>query len=468
MEIAIFGAGVAGLMAAISLRKQGHRCRLYERMRRGQETGMGFILMPEGIDCMQGFGVVLAGDHGGVPLHRYYCRNAAGQILYEQPLPGGSRSYRRRDLIAALLLALPSDGGPFFDAELAGLDFDRAGNVTEARLNTGETVKADLYISSEGIRSQAREALFPGWPAPQAKVLEIVGLVRCVSTVRWGNNNLNKFHATNGGIAFGIMAVDAEHVVWYIQFDAERFPPPPDDMENLAPARAAFVKGLVEDWAAPVPHLLGITNFSRTHLWCPLETDLVPTFYRGNLVLIGDAAHPLSPFTSQGVSSAVSDAVALADSLRTGPDMEQALARYSRERREQCAPYVARGRELTQHFLSPQIGSTVLLPMAKSNGAEPGSFSDNIVRLDLLRERAFNLRWAQQPADVIPLTAADPDFPISPTIQEQLVRHVRDGVLSYGPAEGLPEFREAVANWMHDTRNMDCNSEEVFATDSAA
>ncbi|HEX4605049.1 MAG TPA: aminotransferase class I/II-fold pyridoxal phosphate-dependent enzyme, partial [Candidatus Angelobacter sp.] len=183
---------------------------------------------------------------------------------------------------------------------------------------------------------------------------------------------------------------------------------------------------------------------------------------------IGDAAHPLSPFTSQGVSSAVSDAVALADSLRTGPDMEQALARYSRERREQCAPYVARGRELTQHFLSPQIGSTVLLPMAKSNGAEPGSFSDNIVRLDLLRERAFNLRWAQQPADIIPLTAADPDFPISPAIQEQLVRHVRDGVLSYGPAEGLPEFREAVANWMHDTRNMDCNSEEVFATDSAA
>jgi aspartate/methionine/tyrosine aminotransferase len=123
---------------------------------------------------------------------------------------------------------------------------------------------------------------------------------------------------------------------------------------------------------------------------------------------------------------------------------------------------------LTQHFLSPQIDSTILLPIAKSNGAEPGSFSDNIVRLDLLRERAFNLRWAQQPADVIPLTAADPDFPICPAIQEQLVRHVRDGVLSYGPPEGLPQFREAVANWMHNTRHMDCNSEEVFATDSAA
>ena len=127
-----------------------------------------------------------------------------------------------------------------------------------------------------------------------------------------------------------------------------------------------------------------------------------------------------------------------------------------------------KGRELTRHFLTPQIGSTILLPMAESNRAEAGSFSDNIVRLDLLRERAFNMRWAQQPADVIPLTAADPDFPICPAIQEQLVRHVRDGVLSYGPPEGLPQFRESVARWMYETRQMDCTAEEVFATDSAA
>ena len=50
MDIAIFGAGVAGLMTAIALRAQGHRCHIYERMRQGHETGMGFILMPEGID----------------------------------------------------------------------------------------------------------------------------------------------------------------------------------------------------------------------------------------------------------------------------------------------------------------------------------------------------------------------------------------------------------------------------------
>lgn len=95
-------------------------------------------------------------------------------------------------------------------------------------------------------------------------------------------------------------------------------------------------------------------------------------------------------------------------------------------------------------------------------------FSDDAVRLDLLRQRAFNLRWAQQPADVIPLTAADPDFPICPAIQQALVRYVQDGVLSYAPPEGLPGFREAVAEWMRSTRGLDCSAETVFATDSAA
>ena len=96
------------------------------------------------------------------------------------------------------------------------------------------------------------------------------------------------------------------------------------------------------------------------------------------------------------------------------------------------------------------------------------AFDDDAVPLELLRERAFNLRWAQQPADVIPLTAADPDFPVCRAIQEELVRYVRDGVFSYGPPEGLPRFREAVAEWFNHSRKVECSSSSVFATDSAA
>jgi aspartate/methionine/tyrosine aminotransferase len=96
------------------------------------------------------------------------------------------------------------------------------------------------------------------------------------------------------------------------------------------------------------------------------------------------------------------------------------------------------------------------------------SFSDEDVPLKLLRERAFNLRWAQQPEGVIPLTAADPDFPVCPAVQEELIRYVKDGVLSYVPPEGLPAFRESVAEWMRSTRGIDCTAGQVFACDSAA
>ena len=96
------------------------------------------------------------------------------------------------------------------------------------------------------------------------------------------------------------------------------------------------------------------------------------------------------------------------------------------------------------------------------------TFDDDAVPLELLRERAFNLRWAQQPAGVIPLTAADPDFPVCTAVQEELVRYVRDGVFSYGPPEGLPRFREAVAGWFHDSKQIKCSAGSIFATDSAA
>ena len=93
--------------------------------------------------------------------------------------------------------------------------------------------------------------------------------------------------------------------------------------------------------------------------------------------------------------------------------------------------------------------------------------SDN-VRLALLRQRAYNYRWAVHPADVIPLTAADPDFAVAPPITEALVRHVTDGYHSYGPPRGLPEFREAIAAWYTRTKLSPVDVAHVLPVNSAA
>ncbi|MEA5443792.1 pyridoxal phosphate-dependent aminotransferase [Cyanobium gracile] len=95
------------------------------------------------------------------------------------------------------------------------------------------------------------------------------------------------------------------------------------------------------------------------------------------------------------------------------------------------------------------------------------AFLDGAVPLDLLRQRAHNLRWAEQAPGVIPLTAADPDFPAAPSIREAIADYAHSGVFSYGPAGGLPSFRQAVAHYLRQ-RGAPVSAAGVVAVNSAA
>lgn len=101
---------------------------------------------------------------------------------------------------------------------------------------------------------------------------------------------------------------------------------------------------------------------------------------------------------------------------------------------------------------------------------QPGhpGFGDDAVPMDLLRQRAFNLRWATLPPDVIPLTAADPDFPTAPVIREAIADYAASGLFSYGPAAGLPEFRETAAHHMAARKGVPTKADQIIAVDSAA
>lgn len=95
-------------------------------------------------------------------------------------------------------------------------------------------------------------------------------------------------------------------------------------------------------------------------------------------------------------------------------------------------------------------------------------FADHAVPLQALRARAHNFRWAEQPEGVIPLTAADPDFLAPPCVREAICRYVQDGPLSYGPAEGLMSFREAVAERLWGRGVEGASAGRVLACDGAA
>lgn len=95
-------------------------------------------------------------------------------------------------------------------------------------------------------------------------------------------------------------------------------------------------------------------------------------------------------------------------------------------------------------------------------------FSSETVNLRILRERAYNLRWATLPADVIPFTAADPDFPCAPEIAEAIVKYSTARYFSYGPPDGLPAFKESVANFFNIKRNVPAAAARIMPIDSAA
>src|SRR5262249_21082424 len=95
-------------------------------------------------------------------------------------------------------------------------------------------------------------------------------------------------------------------------------------------------------------------------------------------------------------------------------------------------------------------------------------FTDDRVSVATLRERAWNHRWAVQADGVIPLTAADPDFPVADEILEGMREYLRPGYLSYGPPEGLPALRAAVARRFRERRGIECSEDQVLATNGAA
>jgi aminotransferase len=95
-------------------------------------------------------------------------------------------------------------------------------------------------------------------------------------------------------------------------------------------------------------------------------------------------------------------------------------------------------------------------------------FDPTQVDLPTLRKRAHNLRWATVPPGVIPLTAADPDFPCPAPVTEAIQKFLTERYFSYSPPEGIPEFKESMARFFRQKRNVPVSPALVLPVDSAA
>ncbi len=95
-------------------------------------------------------------------------------------------------------------------------------------------------------------------------------------------------------------------------------------------------------------------------------------------------------------------------------------------------------------------------------------FTNENIKFDVLRQRAYNMRWAEQETDVIPLTAADHDFPCAPEVVQALQDYIKEGYFTYTPHRGFPSFKQAIAKAMKERKNEDVDPDFVLPIDSAA
>ena len=184
--------------------------------------------------------------------------------------------------------------------------------------------KADLVIGADGIRSTTRRLLIGETTTPLQYLGCIVILGICpLNALNDIDSSLldgaTVFQTANGNERIYMMPYNKDAVMWQLSF-----PMPQQDAKILSNKGAKFLKEEAcrrVPWHSPIPEILKATQehlisgypvYDRTIL----TTDLLKKAKR--VSLLGDAAHPMSPFKGQGANQALLDALALARNVLKG------------------------------------------------------------------------------------------------------------------------------------------------------
>lgn len=343
MRVAIVGAGVAGLTAALAMQRDGHEVKVYEQAAELRTGGFGLNLWTNAGSPLAALGVKIPGEPYDHMILRSGDRQRTTMNLASRHLP--HMNVERYALIRAI------------HAELAEgtVRFGSVIDSAQTLIDDG----ADLVVAADGVGSRLRpdagreQRVSKPWSVWQAVIPTEGDLLP-------GRSGVVVLSPTR---FYGLWRHPDNEVCWFVEE-----PSAPTDIDPRA-----MLERIKADDDSLVRALASITPVDRFGQW--LARDRRPTggVIGDRTVAIGDAAHPMLPCIGQGACTSIEDGIELALALRAGT-VKAALKAYRRRRLPIVTTRVA-----TAHFacttrrpnpISALVTSTPLgVPFAKAAGA---------------------------------------------------------------------------------------------------
>ncbi|WP_427887850.1 FAD-dependent monooxygenase [Kribbella sp. GL6] len=323
----VVGAGIGGVTAAVALQRSGWQVTVLERAAALGEVGAGISVWPSAVAVLEELGVKGV-EKASVPSKPAGMRKPDGRWVVSAAelgveIPVMIHRAQLHDLITA-------EFGPAVTVR-TGYDVRTVDQDADG-VTVNDDLRADLLVAADGIRSVVRETLYPQYAGPRYSGFTAYRGIADVELDDGGGETWGR------GQLFGFARLIDGRFYWYGTANQ--------------PAGTTSEPGVFESWHDPIPRLIAGSEKILQNDICDLTLPLVP-FARGRVVLLGDAAHAMTPNLGRGACSAIEDAGALGRHLGGGDgrhlrdgDLLQALTAYDAERRPATTKLVKRSRSL--------------------------------------------------------------------------------------------------------------------------
>ena len=356
----IIGGGISGYVMALCLKRNGVISNIYERKIDHTQAGLGFLLLKNGIDALNVLGLKSKVLKKGNPINFFKAISPDEKEIFTKPLEDCIAISRKN--LMDLLSNEFDENHVKYNMSFEKINYTNKGNIDSIQFENGKQVKSDVYFGSDGIRSSIRNQIFPNTELASVGEEEIVGIVH-LPELKNNKDLFLKVIDSEQGCSMGLIPLLDNHYIWFFQFNSTLHQLSENRPENIQ----KFMTDRVVNYPKEFQKAIKKTDFNNVFLWVSKRLDLLPKFHNNNMVLIGDAAHPLLAFTSQGANSAIEDAVCLASLLsKQKPEVtfENVFEDYYAKRKDFIQKYIHEGDELIMDFLEMKTSNEYKIPLA--------------------------------------------------------------------------------------------------------